>query len=215
MAQKDVRYYLNGMLFDVKDGKLTVVATDGHRLSCYSMDTDAEFERQAIIPRSAVLDILKMITKAPDAKIIIGRDNVKVTVGNMVMYTKLIDGKFTDYKRVIPSDLTINADMNTEELRNSVKRTLPLSNQYFATEFVFNDGQLTINATNTNQEKAVEEIPVSKSGDDISIGFNGMYVSDLLGSIDSENVVFQMKNSASSALVEDGDFIGVLMPLRI
>jgi DNA polymerase-3 subunit beta len=215
MAQQDVRYYLNGMLFDVNGDTMTVVATDGHRMSSYRIDTNASFERQAIIPRKAILDILKMISKASDATIEIGKDNVKVAVGEMVMYTKLVDGKFPDYKRVIPNDFNSSVNLNTEELRNAVKRTLPLSNQYNAMSFDFVDGSLTIESTNAEHENAVEVIPASIEGSDINIGFNGAYVMDMLGSISGEDITFNLASSGSSAKIEEGDFVAVLMPLRL
>lgn len=215
MAVNDVRYYLNGMLFDINSDNLNIVATDGHRLSAYNIGCNADFERQAIIPRKALLDVLKMITKAPDATIEIGRDNVKVSVGDMVMFTKLVDGKFPDYNRVIPASLSIEANMNTDELRNAVKRTLPLANNYNAMAFDFVDGGLTVQSTNMDQEEAVEDIPISLQGDNINIGFNGAYVMDMLSSIKDENITFKMGSANTSARIDEGDFISVLMPLRI
>lgn len=213
MGVNDVRYYLNGMLLDVKPGSVTLVATDGHRMSMYALDTDAQIDRQAIVPRQTVLDINKMISRAIDATIELGVDNIKVTVGNMEMYSKLIDGKFPNYKAVIPSDLPVSAEMNTEEFRSAVRRTLPLTNQYGAMLFAFADGQLVMNATNQQHEEATEDIPAAFTSP-VEIGFNGNYTMDMLNSVTSETMTLQMKDGNSSARVDDGDYTAVLMPIR-
>lgn len=217
MAVNDVRYYLNGMLFEAKEGKLNIVATDGHRLGKYSIDTDYDGERAVIVPRQAVTDILKMLGKSQDAYIEIGRDNIKVTAGDMVMYSKLVDGKFPDYNRVIPRDLPISANLNTDELSNAVKCTLPLTNPMNnGMRFTFADGQLTIESNNAEQETAVETMPVALDGaDSVEIGFNGQYMATMLGTIEGENITLGMRDGMGAVRADEGSFTAVVMPIRM
>jgi|5B_taG_2_1085324.scaffolds.fasta_scaffold45882_2 DNA polymerase-3 subunit beta len=215
MANNDTRYYLNGMLFDIDGTTMTVVATDGHRMNFYEMPISESQPRQIIIPRASVNDIVKMISKGSEASIVIGKDNIKVSVDGMVMYSKLVDGRYPDYKRVVPSDCPVTATINTEEFRSSVRRTIPITTKINnGILFGFAGDSLTISATNEVSEQGTESMPCHISGGSMEIGFNGAYVMDALSSINEENTTINMSNSSSSVIINEGPFSAVLMPVR-
>jgi len=216
MAQQDVRYYLNGMLFDVSESGLTIVATDGHRMSMYTVDADSHFEKQSIVPRTAVSDISKMISKGFDGTIEVTSNYLKVETSSMMLKTKLIDGKYPDYKRVIPSKCCVSAEMSTVDLVNAVKRAMPLANQtYKGIKLSFDTDSLRITASNQQQEEAFEEIPCNIDGDNMDIGFNGIYVQDAISAIESDSTIIQLSDGSSSARIDEGKFTAVLMPMRL
>src|SRR5262245_51997544 len=221
MAQQDIRYYLNGLLMVVEDGGLKLVATDGHRLAYAAMKLGAQLPRQeVIVPRKTVLELGKLLadSDAP-VKIEIAATQAAFSFGTIDLVSKLIDGKFPDYTRVIPAGHKNRLQAQREPLRQALLRAAILSNEKFrGVRWVLADGSLKIVSSNAEQEEAHEELEVKYSGDALDIGFNVNYLLDVLNNVSGEGVECAFGDSASSALITYGsekDFKYVVMPMRI
>jgi DNA polymerase-3 subunit beta len=221
MAQQDIRYYLNGLLLVVEDGSLKLVATDGHRLAYAAMKLGAQLPRQeVIVPRKTVLELGKLLadSDAP-VKIEIAASQAAFSFGSIELVSKLIDGKFPDYTRVIPTGHQNRLQVEREALRQALLRAAILSNEKFrGVRWVLGDGSLKIVSSNAEQEEAHEELEVKYSGDALDIGFNVNYLLDVLNNVSSNGVECAFGDAASSALITYGsekDFKYVVMPMRI
>ena len=222
MAQQDVRYYLNGLLLEVAGGKIRSVATDGHRLATYEADcqVDDQVDVQVIIPRKAVLELGRLLSdNEAGVEIDISSNHIRINMTDAIFTSKLIDGKFPDYNRVIPvdSDKIILADK--EELRSALQRTSILSNEkYRGIRFQFMPGNLGLLAHNPEQEEAQDEMPIDYEGGELVIGFNVGYLLEVLNVIESENVKLHLSDSNSSCLIQDelsSSSRYVIMPMRL
>src|SRR5687767_5152679 len=221
MAQQDIRYYLNGLLMVVEDGSLKLVATDGHRLAYAALKLGAQLPRQeVIVPRKTVLELGKLLadSDAP-VKIEIAATQASFSFGNVDLVSKLIDGKFPDYTRVIPTGHKNRLQVQREPLRQALSRAAILSNEKFrGVRWVLADGSLKIVSSNAEQEEAHEELEVKYSGDALDIGFNVNYLLDVLNNVAGDGIDCAFGDSASSALITYGsekDFKYVVMPMRI
>lgn len=222
MAQQDVRYYLNGILMEISAGKAKLVATDGHRLALSEAELDAgpDESRQIIIPRKAVLELSRLLdsTDAP-AKCSLGQNHLRVETDSLVFTTKLIDGKFPDYQRVIPVDGNKTMEVDRETLKQSMSRIAILSNEkYRGIRLSLSNGNLAIQANNPDQEEAEEELAVEYQESELEIGFNVTYLIDVLNVLDSEKVQVKLKDSNSSAIIadsQDSSSLYVVMPMRL
>ena len=221
MAQQDIRYYLNGMLLVVDQGSLQAVATDGHRLSWASLAVPGSYARQEVIlPRKTVLELGKLLgdTDEPVTLDILA-NQVRFRFGNVELVSKVVDGKFPDYNRVIPSGYTKLLDLDRLELLSALQRAAILSNEKFrGVRVVLSDGELRIICTNAEQEEAEEVLEVPYKGDSLDIGFNITYLLDVLQNLDSERVRLGFGDANSSALVsmpDRDDYKYVVMPMRI
>jgi DNA polymerase-3 subunit beta len=206
MAQQDVRYYLNGMLIEVQSGILRAVATDGHRL--------------VIVPRKGILELARLLTEQDGlVSIVLGQHHIRATTGEFTFTSKLVDGKFPDYERVLPKggDKLVVGDR--QALREAFSRTAILSNEkYRGIRLQLASGQLKIQANNPEQEEAEEEISVDYNGSSLEIGFNVSYLLDVLGVMTTEQVRLILSDSNSSALVQESgndDSAYVVMPMRL
>ncbi|MDX1369519.1 DNA polymerase III subunit beta [Pseudomonas sp.] len=222
MAQQDVRYYLNGMLLEVQTGILRAVATDGHRLAMCSMAAEIEqTERhQVIVPRKGILELARLLTEQDaNVSIILGQHHIRATTGEFTFTSKLVDGKFPDYERVLPrgGDKLVVADR--QGLREAFSRTAILSNEkYRGIRLQLVAGLLKIQANNPEQEEAEEEIAVDYNGNQLEIGFNVSYLLDVLGVMTTDQVRLILSDSNSSALVQEADnddSAYVVMPMRL
>ncbi|MGM0525925.1 MAG: DNA polymerase III subunit beta [Pseudomonadota bacterium] len=222
MANQDVRYYLNGMLFETDDGMLRSVATDGHRLamSSCSVQQPGLTQRQVIVPRKGVVELLRLLgDEELEVAVAIGNNHIRVETQNIVFTSKLVDGRFPDYRRVLPSggDKLVVADKDT--LRQAFGRASILSNEKFrGVRLNLSSGELCITATNPEQEQAEEVIEVDYQGEDLEIGFNVSYLLDVLNNVDNSEVSFTLADSNSSALIEphnDDSCCYVVMPMRL
>ncbi|HEY1327722.1 MAG TPA: DNA polymerase III subunit beta [Casimicrobiaceae bacterium] len=221
MAQQDIRYYLNGMLLVVDQGSLQAVATDGHRLSWASLAVAGNFTRQEVIlPRKTVLELSKLLQDVEDPVTIdILANQVRFRFGNVELVSKVVDGKFPDYNRVIPTGHTRQVQLARTELLAALQRAAILSNEKFrGVRLVLGDDTLRIICTNSEQEEAEEELEVPYKGDGLDIGFNITYLLDALQNLSSEEVRFAFGDANSSALVtmpDRDDYKYVVMPMRI
>ncbi|MGH8800956.1 MAG: DNA polymerase III subunit beta [Casimicrobiaceae bacterium] len=221
MAQQDIRYYINGMLLVIDGSSLQAVATDGHRLSWASLATCGSFTRQeVIVPRKTVLELSKLLADS-DAPVAIDvlANQIRFRFGSVELVSKVIDGKFPDYNRVIPTGHTRIVDIERVALLSSLQRAAILSNEKFrGVRVVLGEDVLRIVCANSEQEEAEEELPVEYRGEALDIGFNITYLLDVLSNLASERVAVAFGDANSSALVTmpgRDDYKYVVMPMRI
>jgi DNA polymerase-3 subunit beta len=220
MAQQDVRYYLNGVLFVIEDNQFRAVATDGHRLA-YNAITIAENSEklEIIIPRKAITELSKLLSDGnEEIEIEFSGQQLKATFSGIELVTKLIEGKFPDYQRVIPN-YSNHLSINRTLVQQALQRAAILSNEKFrGVRFVLTEKNLCIISSNSEQEEAQVEIETDYHGEAIDIGFNVNYLLDGLNSIHTEMAIFSFGNPNSSILItspDDLDFRYVVMPMRI
>ncbi|MCO6056098.1 DNA polymerase III subunit beta [Pseudomonas sp. MOB-449] len=222
MAQQDVRYYLNGMLLEVNAGILRAVATDGHRLAMCAMEAgiDGVDRHQVIVPRKGILELARLLTEQDgEVRIVLGQHHIRATTGEFTFTSKLVDGKFPDYERVLPrgGDKLVVGDR--QALREAFSRTAILSNEkYRGIRLTLAAGLLKIQANNPEQEEAEEEVAVDYNGSNLEIGFNVSYLLDVLGVMSTEQVRLILSDANSSALVQEADNDDssyVVMPMRL
>jgi len=222
MANQDVRYYLNGLLFEVDNGTLRTVATDGHRLALSSMELAvvAGQQKQVIIPRKGVLELMRLL--AADDQLIrlsIGQNHIRLIDSQFSFSSKLIDGRFPDYRRVLPRNSSRQLTAHRSVLKDACVRASILSNEkYRGVRFTLNPQELQIVANNPEHEQAEEVIEVEYNGDTLEIGFNVGYVLDVLNTLNTDLVVMHLSDANSSSLVEGVGNAGalyVVMPMRL
>ncbi|EHK9577729.1 DNA polymerase III subunit beta [Vibrio parahaemolyticus] len=221
MANQDVRYYLNGMLFEIDGTTLRSVATDGHRMAVSQTQLGADFaQKQIIVPRKGVQELVKLMD-APEQPVVlqIGSSNVRAEVNNFIFTSKLVDGRFPDYRRVLPQHTNKTLIASCDELRQAFSRAAILSNEKFRGVRVNLAGsEMRITANNPEQEEAEEMLDVTFEGDPIEIGFNVSYVLDVLNTLRCEKVQVSMSDANASALIENADddsAMYVVMPIRL
>lgn len=222
MALQDVRYYLNGLLLEVEAGLLRAVATDGHRLALGEVPVAAKVPQrvQVIVPRKGIQELLRMLEdQETPVELAIGSNHIQIRLPQVRFTSKLIDGRFPEYQRVIPrgGDKRVVADR--EVLRQALTRTSILSNEkYRGVRLLLAKGSLKLQAHNPEQEEAEEELEVQYRGGDLEIGFNVTYLLDALAAIPTDGVVLELTDGNSSALLQgDGNpaFQYVVMPMRL
>ena len=221
MAQQDIRYYLNGLLMVVEDRSLKLVATDGHRLALATLKLTADLPRQeVIVPRKTVLELSKLLADSEDeVSIQLSSTQAAFSFGSVELVSKLVDGKFPDYTRVIPAQHKNRLQIEREPLRQALLRAAILSNEKFrGVRWVLAEGTLKIVSSNAEQEEAHEEMEVKYSGDALDIGFNVNYLLDVLNNVPGAEVECAFGDASSSALISyasEKDFKYVVMPMRI
>jgi DNA polymerase-3 subunit beta len=221
MAQQDIRYYLNGMLLVIEKASLQAVATDGHRLAWASLGIAGDYARQEVIlPRKTVLELGKLLADADEPVTLeVLANQVRFRFANIELVSKVVDGKFPDYNRVIPAGHAKRVELARTELLASLQRAAILSNEKFrGVRLVLGSGQLKIICTNSEQEEAEEELEVAYGGDALDIGFNITYLLDVLQNMAVERVQLAFGDANSSALVtvpDRDDYKYVVMPMRI
>jgi len=227
MAVHDIRYYLNGILFVAEGKNLTLVATDGHRLALAQATLDTDIPKQEVIlPRKTVLELMRLLKdggkgeseEAPIEMRFAG-NQAKFSFSGMEFVTKLVEGKFPDYNRVIPKSHKFNVTLGRTTLLASLQRAAILTSEKFkAVRLSFEPGLLSIASSNAEQEEAKEEIEIDYGGDVIETGFNVTYLMDALQNMSQDMVSIDLNDSAASALItipEQTGFKYVVMPMRI
>ena len=205
MAQQDVRYYLNGMLLELNQNGLRFVATDGHRLALseLSLDTGVQTDKQLIIPRKGVTELGRLLSSNDSPVLIkLSQNHFRIEGEHFIFTSKLIDGNFPDYNRVIPIDGNKELAINRDTLKQALQRISILSNEkYRGVRLTLNDDLLMIQANNPDQEEAQEELTISYNDEVIEIGFNVGYLIDVLSVIDTDDVLIKLKDSNSSCVI--------------
>ena len=220
MAQQDVRYYLNGMLLETGDGRLRAVATDGHRLAlCQAPVEGSTDAQQVIVPRKGVLELQRLLSGEGDLNLELGANHIRIHLDGIRFTSKLIDGRFPEYERVIPKESSNELKADRGAFRGALQRTAILSNEkYRGIRLVIRDSGVVLQAHNPEQEEAEEELEVEYNGEDIEIGFNVNYLLDALGAIEGDEVTVSVQDSNSSCLIRqpgNNDAKFVVMPMRL
>ena len=221
MAVHDIRYYLNGILFVAENNTLSLVATDGHRLAFASSVLDHEVPKQEVIlPRKTVIELLRLLSDSEGSiEMQFASNQAKFTFSNLTFITKLVEGKFPDYNRVIPKGNKNEIILGREPLLQCLQRTAILTSDKFkGVRLNIEPGVLRVASSNSEQEEAVDELDINYSGNPIEIGFNVTYLIDVLNNMSQEMVRFDLPDSNSSALITMPDsesFKYVVMPMRI
>ena len=223
MAHQDVRYYLNGLLLDMGDGVLRAVATDGHRLAIAEMPVAGiDTARQVIVPRKAISELLRLLGSGDgEVRIDVGSNAIRVALPEVRLTSKLIDGKFPDYRRVVPTEESSDKQVRVDRdiLRQALARASILSNdKYRAIRLSLEPGRLRVVANNPEQEEAEDEVEVRYEGEPLEIGFNVSYLIDALTALPAEEAVMHLGDASSSCLIVpegDGDCQYVVMPMRL
>jgi len=222
MAQQDVRYYLNGMLLETSAKMLRSVATDGHRLALCEVELGegGKSGQQVIVPRKGVLELQRILGNDDQIlEVSIGANHLRVQIGEIRFTSKLIDGRFPEYSRVIPNNPPRTVAAVREDLRQALQRAAILSNEkYRGIRFALRPNALVIQAHNPEQEEAEEEVEVGYEGEEIEIGFNVNYLMDALAAVDGADVQIGLTDGNSSCLIRattDASARFVVMPMRL
>ena len=221
MAQQDIRYYLNGLLFEISADQINIVGTDGHRLSFTSAKLADTHEKQEIIlPRKTVIELIKLLDDTDEQVTIeLGVNQANFSFSNTRLISKVIDGKFPDYTRVIPNGNNNVFTVERYTIQQAMQRASILSNEkYRGIRMVLGKDSIRLISSNSEQEEAEEELEINYNGDPLDIGFNVTYMIDVLNNISSDTVTFSFADANSSCLVTvpgDDDYKYVVMPMRI
>ena len=223
IAQQDIRYYLNGLLLLIEEKSLKAVATDGHRLAYTAINLDKTYEKKEIIlPRKTVLELEKLLAEDEEPITIeIFENKIRFIFSDIVLISKVIDGKFPDYKRVIPTDNTKIFNLDKSVFLQALQRVSILSNineKFRGVRFVINNGVLQVICKNSEQEEALEEVEIQYEDDPIDISFNITYLLDLLNNLACNTIQCAFKDANNSVLItyqENEDFKYIVMPMRI
>ncbi|MEH6544334.1 MAG: DNA polymerase III subunit beta [Porticoccaceae bacterium] len=226
MAQQDVRYYLNGMLWEVSGNRLRVVATDGHRLAMSDGDIQVnpnnvggDKAEQSILPRKGVVELARLLSDEGEVSVVMGTNHARIEGEDFRFTSKLVDGAYPDYERVLPKGGTQILEGERDGLKQAFQRASILSNEkYRGVRMQLEGDQLTIMANNPEQETAEEKITVGYNGGTLELGFNVNYIIDVLNVLGGDKVRFTLSDANSSALMDDhsdDSSVYVIMPMRL
>lgn len=221
MAQQDVRYYLNGMLMEIADNVLRTVATDGHRLAFCEATAEKPTggSQQVIVPRKGVLELQRLLGSEGMVDLAIGSNHIRAQIGEIRFTSKLIDGRFPEYGRVIPANPPKQIKADREMLRSALQRAAILSNEkYRGIRLSVKLNALVLQSHNPEQEEAEEELEIAYAGDEVEIGFNVNYLLDALAAVDGTEVELGLTDANNSCLLTSSATAGtkyVVMPMRL
>ncbi len=224
MAQQDVRFYLNGMLWEVSEGLLKVVATDGHRLALSELKDiqplSSESLSQIIVPRKAIQELSRTLSVTDEMlTVYFGHNHLHITNSFFTFVTKLVDGKFPDYNRVLPQSTNKYILADRLEFKDTLNRAAILSNEkYRGIQLILSPNKITIQANNPEREEAEDSLMVEYQGDNLEIGFNVSYLIDVMNILNDAQIKISLADANSSALIEssiDDSSLYVVMPMRL
>ena len=221
MAQQDVRFYLNGLLLEINPESLDVVGTDGHRLAKTSTELDKKGvnEQSCIVPRKAIQELTRSLPGSKECRVTLADNQACFSFSNVTLTTKLIEGKFPDYNRVIPAQTTTNIILDSKLIKPALQRVSILANEKFrGVRIDIDNNKLTISSENPEQEQAVEDIDIDETNAQLSIGFNVSYLIDAVNACSGELVSLGLNDDSSSALITDPSDPNtkyVVMPMRL
>jgi len=222
MAQQDVRYYLNGLMIEIRPNRLRAVATDGHRLAMAELQRElpAQKDAQIILPRKTVLELQRLLDNTEnEVKLALTANQIQVELDDVRLTSKLIEGRFPDYERVIPEDSDKILRCERQKVRAALSRAAILSNEKFrGVRLQISDEMLRIQTQNPEQEEAEEEVEINYNGAPLEIGFNVSYLLDALDAVEGDEFIFKLRGPDASGLIHDaaqasGKF--VVMPMRL
>ncbi len=222
MAQQDVRYYLNGLLLDIDAAVIRGVATDGHRLakSEVAVSGDGQTSQQAIVPRKAIQELLRFLGESEgEANIKLNPNHMRVEIDDITFTTKLIDGRYPDYEKVLPRDIPVALQLDKAQFRDTLSRAAILTNEKFrGVKIELSKGQMKVTAHNPEQEEANDEMVIDYDGAELEVGFNVSYLIDAINALPGESVQFNLKDQNSSCVLrtaEDEKTFYLVMPMRL
>ncbi|MDP3876344.1 MAG: DNA polymerase III subunit beta [Methylobacter sp.] len=222
MANQDVRYYLNGLLFNVSNSKLKLVASDGHRLSIYedNLDQATGFEARIILPRKGVLELNRLLDDPEtELKVEFSSNNIRVFIKNLIFSAKLVDSKYPDFGKVFQQEFFNKMLIQKQVLKDALTRVAILSNEKFkGVTFDITPDSLKISTHNPEHDEAEEELMIEYSGEPLTIAFNAQYLLDAVSNLDSEMAVLTIASNASSCFIDEPDECGykfIVMPMRL
>ena len=224
MANQDVRYYLNGLLLELNNSKITAVSTDGHRLAVsefFSDDLSSEESIKIIVPRKGILELSRLLDPSSELLVTlqISENHIRVNKDNIRFTSKLIDGKYPDYQAAIPSNSIHTIELDREQFRDTLSRVAILSNEKFrGIRLHFKNGTMTLHSNNPENESAEEEIDINYSGDSFEIGFNVTYLLEAVNHLEANVINLELSSPDTSALLhsaDDSETRYIVMPIRL
>lgn len=223
MAQQDVRFYLNGLLFDSDGTNMKTVATDGHRLAkteCELSSVLTDESITSIVPRKAVIELLRIIEDGDsEMKVSFNSNHMRVELDSVVFTSKLIDGRFPDYDKVIPSEQSKKLRVEKKAFHDTLTRASILTNEKFrGVRLIVSENKIAVSANNPDQEEAFDELPAEYVGEEIEIGFNVGYMIDAINAIDTDMIEITLEDANSSGTIrapEDDNTVYIVMPMRL
>lgn len=222
MALQDVRYYLNGLLLDLDGAVLRAVSSDGHRLAVYeeSLEDVNAAPRQVIIPRKGVLELYRLLGDQDEIITLqLSANNIRVLMGEVIFSAKLIEGRFPDFRRVMPRDISKVITLGKDAFKSALTRVAILSTEKLkGVSLEVAGNTMKLQAQNPEHEEAEEELEVSLEGESLAVGFNASYLLDALNNVDSDEVKLSFTDAGNSCLIEDlqnGKYRFIVMPMRL
>lgn len=222
MASQDVRYYLNGLMLNISNSKIKLVASDGHRLSVFEdeLETGTGYEARIIIPRKGVLELSRLLDETDiDVDIKFSNNNIRVALHDLIFSAKLVDARYPDFNRVFQQDFNNPIHIQRQLLKDALTRVAILSNEKFkGVSFDITSQSLKISTHNPEHEEAEEELLIEYRGQPLTIAFNVQYLLDAVSNLDSELAVLTIARNLSSCIIEEPEIQGykfIVMPMRL
>lgn len=222
MANQDVRYYLNGLLLNISNTKIKLVASDGHRLSIYEdqLEIGTGFESRIIIPRKGVMELSRLLDDSEaELKIEFSNNNIRIAVKNLIFSAKLVDSKYPDFGKVFQQDFFTPIQIQKQPLKDALTRVAVLANEKFrGVTLDFTPDSLRISTHNPEHDEAEEELFIDYAGEPLSISFNAQYLLDAVSNLDSELAVLTIASNASSCFIDEPNellYKFIVMPMKL
>ncbi|PKM10431.1 MAG: DNA polymerase III subunit beta [Gammaproteobacteria bacterium HGW-Gammaproteobacteria-3] len=222
MANQDFRYYLNGLMLNISNSRIKLVASDGHRLSVFedALETAVGYEARIIIPRKGVVELGRMLDDSDlDVAVDFSSNNIRITLPNLVFSAKLVDARYPDFNRVFQQDFNEPVLISRQLLKDALARVAILSNEKFkGVSFDISESSLKISTHNPEHEEAEEELSIEYQGEPLTIAFNVQYLIDAVTNLDSEDVILTIASNQSSCIVEEPvsqAYKFIVMPMRL
>ncbi len=222
MANQDVRYYLNGLMLNISNNRIKVVASDGHRLSLFEflIDLETGYEEQIILPRKGIVELSRLLEdKDIELSVQFSKNNVKILINNIIFSAKLIDAKYPDFSKVFHQEFFNQIQVQRQLLKDALTRVAILANEKFkGISFKVDTKRLLISTHNPEHEQAEEELLVEYKGEPLEIAFNSQYILDAVNNLDSEMAILTIADNASSCFIEEPEkqpYKFIVMPMRM
>jgi len=222
MANQDIRYYLNGVMLSIFNQQLKLVGSDGHRLAIYegSIEQETGIDLRIIIPRKGVIELIRLLDDdEQEIYVEFSKNNIRVTIDNLIFSAKLVDSKYPDFSKVFEQGFNSEIQIHKQVLKDALTRVAILSNEKFrGVEFMIEGNTLKIATNNPEHEEADEEIEIEYLGQPLSIAFNSQYILDAVSNLESELIVFTIAENVSSCFIEESsphNYKFIVMPMRL
>jgi DNA polymerase III subunit beta len=222
MANQDVRYYLNGLLLNISNNRMKLVASDGHRLSIFEdrLEEPTGYEARIILPRKGILELYRLLDDLDiELTVMFSNNNVKITIGHLVFSAKLVDAKYPDFGKVFQQAFYEPISLPKQELKESLTRVAVLSNEKFkGVTFDIAPGSMKISTHNPEHDEAEEELTIDYQGELLSIAFNAQYLLDAVSNLDSDTAILTIASNASSCFIDEPnecEYKFIVMPMRL